>query len=225
MSSSPARLWTLALLLLLPACSEYGFNDEGREAGGGVGPGPGDGGSGGGAGDGGSDDGDTGSTVVPGDEDDCKTTMHVRIGLAVDDWFEAWVDGTRLGEAESWWASTWYEMDLECGQHVIAVHGVDYYQAISGFISVVEIDGQVAYLSGDGSGWRGTLTPPTGNAWKVPGFDDSSWTDEEPCQEASALGWWGNNPSDLRALGAWWIWSQPCEQLGESWFRIAIDVE
>ncbi|MFZ5479011.1 MAG: hypothetical protein ACOZNI_19730 [Myxococcota bacterium] len=212
------------LIALLTACSEYevsakpdhGAGDER------VPLGPDDEGEG----DTGDDVG--GGTVTEPDDDEttdepCVGTKRVRIGLAADDYWEGWVDGVAFGSAEHWWEAAWYEMELSCGEHVVSVYATDLHQAISGFIAVFEVDGEPTRVTGDGT-WR--VTPGHGErGWQDPGFDDSGWDMGTSCETSSATGWWGGNPADLLSMGAWWIWSGECLELGDASFRTTVVVE
>ncbi|MCK6505612.1 hypothetical protein L6R53_19805 [Myxococcota bacterium] len=220
----PRLLPLAALLPLLAACSDYGFAnpapgnldplDTGR---------PGEEGDGGGGG--GGDGGQPGGPTDPETEGDpCEETRTVRFGLAADDIWTAWVGGQELGPVEQWWQTTWNEVELECGEHVLAVYATDAHQAISGFIAEVQVEGRVVARTGDGS-WRVHDGDPGGNAWKDPAFDDSGWGTGLGCDVAAATGWWGNQPADLTGAGAWWIWPRDCLSLGDAAFRLRFTVE
>lgn len=164
---------------------------------------------------------DSGSVIVP--PEDCDAGRTVRFGLAADDVWEAWVDNTSVGTAESWWQATWLEANLDCGSHVLAVYATDLHQAISGFIAVVEVEGVVVNTSADGS-WK-VLAGRGEPGWKTPSYDDGAWGAGQPCESASATGWWGGSPADLLAAGAWWLWPQECLALGDGSFRLRFEVE
>ena len=172
------------------------------------------------------DDDDATGTGEASEQDDaepCEGARHVRIGLAADDYWEGFIDGVAFGAAEHWWEAAWYEMELECGEHAIAVYAADLHQAISGFIAIVEVEGEPVTRTGDGA-WR-VAAGSGGSGWQEPGFDDSSWDVGTSCEATSAMGWWGDSPPDLRAAGAWWIWSGECLNLGDARFRITVNVE
>lgn len=206
-------------MLLLLACTEYGYSDlEGDKAGG-----AGDSGfRPGGGHEGQEDSGREGEVVETGDDGACAGRHELRLGLAVDDWWEAWIDGEYVGEAEHWWESTWIEQEVEGCEHVIAVHGRDLHQAISGFIAEAWVDGELAAQTGDGRWLVYEGHAPDG--WHEVGYDDSAWSAGEACDRASATGWWGESPPDLRASGAWWIWPHECLDLGEASFRVNVDL-
>jgi hypothetical protein len=167
------------------------------------------------------DDRGGGGTVT--DVDPCEGSKHVRLGLAADDYWEGWVDGVAFGSAEHWWEAAWTEMDLACGEHVISVYATDLHQAISGFIAVFEVEGEPVSVTGDGR-WRVTAGHGA-RGWQEPGFDDSGWDVGTSCEESSARGWWGTSPVDLQEMGAWWIWSGECLNLGDASFRVTVTVE
>lgn len=210
------------LLLLLLACSEYdlrakpgdgGALDTARD----TAPGADTAGSGG-------DESGVGEADGSVPDDPCDAPdRHLRVGLAVDDVFELYVDGVAYGGVEEWWTTHWYEADLGCGSHTVAVHGTDLHQAISGFIAVVEVDGAVVALTGDGQ-WRVSGEAPAGD-WTAPGYDDGAWGAGWGCDVATARGWWGTSPAELNELGAWWLWPRDCLALGEGWFRYDFVVE
>lgn len=210
------------LLLLLLACSDYAVSGRKDEPGRGDRP-PKDGPA--------ADTGDLpapddgsgdGEGTVPDDGDGCEGTRTVRLGLAADDVWTAWIDGNELGTAEHWWEATWFDLSLDCGPHVLAVYATDAHQAISGFVAAVEVDGALASVTGDGS-WKVTAGHGA-QGWHGAGFDDSGWGTGVPCEQGSATSWWGGSPEDLRALGAWWIWSGECLALGDASFRLTFDV-
>jgi hypothetical protein len=172
------------------------------------------------------DTGGTASGTVtddPGDTGCTSGSHHVRIGLAADDVWTAWLDDAALGTAESWWQTTWIDADVGCGPHVLAVFATDLHQAISGFIAAVYVDDELRTVTNDGA-WRVTAGHGA-DGWRTAHFDDSGWSTGVPCEASSATSWWGGSPDDLRALGAWWIWSGECLDLGNGSFRWTFDVE
>ncbi len=213
------------LLALLVACSDYEFSDGKRE------PGdrpPRD--EPGAETDTSAVEGDTGDTGagtvdVPGEEGDpCAATHTVRIGLAADDVWTAWIAGQELGPYEQWWETVWSTVELECGTYTLAVYATDAHQAISGFIGRVEVDGAVVAQTGDGSWKVYDGRPPAGTDWHRTAYDDSAWGTGQGCEYGAATGWWGSSPADLTGAGAWWIWPRDCLALGDAAFRVTISV-
>lgn len=208
------------MLLLLVACSDYGYTGAGDPPGH---PGDGKGPQALDTAEEEAQGGDSGAWTETEDTEPCAGTHTVRVGLAADDVWEAWVDEQALGTAEHWWETVWTEVQVGCGTHVVSVHATDLHQAISGFIAEVYVDGVRVSQTGD-STWVTTQGDgPTG--WRAPDYDDAGWMSPTPCEKSSAESWWGSNPPDLRASGAWWIWSNACLDLGESAFRMVFDVE
>lgn len=169
------------------------------------------------------DSGDPGGGTVPDDGDPCAATHTVRIGLAADDIWTAWIAGQELGPAEQWWETVWNEVELECGTYALAVYATDAHQAISGFIGRVEVDGVLVAQTGDGR-WKVYDGDPGGTAWRRSVYDDSAWGTGQGCETSSATGWWGSSPADLISQGAWWIWPRECLALGDAAFRVTITV-
>lgn len=174
------------------------------------------------------DDGeDTGGGAIPDETDTssepCTSTKTVRIGVTADDWWEGWLAGQHFGEQEHWWETTWTELEVPCGEHVLAIYATDLHQAISGFIGQVEIDGVVVAQSGDGQ-FLVHAGQPEGE-WQRASYDDSAWGVGQGCNYADATGWWGSSPTDLVSAGAWWIWPNDCLSLGDAAFRLPISVQ
>lgn len=207
-----------SLLFALLGCSEYDLtgkpgHDGAPDTAADTGPGVDTAGSGGRDSGAGEADGSVPDTGDPCDAAD----RRVRVGLAVDDVFELYIDGVAYGGVEEWWTAHWYEATVGCGAHTVAVHGTDLHQAISGFIAVVEVDGAMVSATGDGA-WRVAGEAPGGD-WTAAAFDDSAWGAGWGCDVSTARGWWGSSPVELTDLGAWWIWPRDCLALGEGWFR------
>lgn len=207
-------------LALLLACSDYGFSGDPPGNQGGLHPG----GPGQDTGEG-DDSGEPWDPANPETgEEPCEETRTVRFGLAADDVWTAWIAGQELGPVEQWWETSWNTVELDCGEHVLAVYATDAHQAISGFIAQVEVEGRIVAQTGDGT-WKVYDGDPGGNDWKDPAYDDRAWGDGQPCEVGAATGWWGSSPADLTGAGAWWLWPRDCLALGDAAFRLRFTVE
>ncbi len=152
-----------------------------------------------------------------------KDTWDLEVELTMDDAWAMWIDGDSMGSSTGWsHADTIAETVTITheGPHVVAVHGWDEYSVISGFLSVVKVDGTVEALTGDGQ-WKMTTTEPDPK-WIYAQYDDSAWGAPARCTDTSP---WGTTPAVLRDQGAEWIWhNSNCRVLGEAWFRLIVTI-
>lgn len=146
-----------------------------------------------------------------------STDYDISVIVTADDRVELFIDGTpqTLPNGEDWQNADIIETTLSSGTHIIAVHGVDVANVISGVLVAVYVDGIAETLSGDGQ-WLSTGTAPSSD-WIQTLFDDSSWSIAPLCSDSSTWGTYWN--ADLYKAGLQWIWSRDCRDLGEGWFR------
>ncbi len=148
---------------------------------------------------------------------------EVEMLITADDQWRGWIDGTPISASNqtSWSYSDSLNWTLESGTHVIAIHAEDVASVISGFNSVLWVDGVREYRTGDGV-WKMTNTMPASD-FIYDTFDDSSWSTAIVCADQSTWGtYW---PADFIAEGAEWVWwASSCGDLKEAWFRMVIEL-
>ncbi len=141
---------------------------------------------------------------------------------SVDDAWYGYVDEVYYGSYSGWNTSDTISVTMDSGQHVLAVYGWDTGAAIAGFISAVQVDGVTESLTGDGS-WVMVDSTSDSN-WYTIGYDDSAWGAAQLCNSSSVSQYWGSSPSDLTSLGAQWIWHTSCTSLGDSYYRLVLEL-
>ncbi len=148
---------------------------------------------------------------------------EVEVLLTADDQWLGWIDGTSISAPNqtSWSYTDTLTWTLQSGTHVLAIHAEDVASVISGFNSVVWIDGVREVRTGDGV-WKMTNTMPSSD-FIYDTFDDSSWSTAIVCADQSIWGtYW---PADFIAEGAQWVWwTSSCGDLQEAWFRLVIEL-
>ena len=98
-------------------------------------------------------------------------------------------------------------------------------EAIAAFLSSVVIDGDVTFVTGDGSWQMSDSGPAPG--WLSPGFPSSAWDEPVPCTDLGPWGNWSSLPLDH---GARWVWYHPTGDCrapvswGEAWFRLEFNL-
>jgi len=150
----------------------------------------------------------------PGDAGDHR----VELELTGDDGWEAWIDGDPFTAANygTWSSADHLEWPLGPGEHVLAVHGYDYYGGLAGFQAALWVDGELRTATGDGT-WRQVSAAPDAD-WLDATYDDSAWSPEIVCADPS--GWGNPDLDDLPAAGAKWVWwTSDCAALGSAWLR------
>ena len=160
--------------------------------------------------------------IQTGSGEDPIVEYAVQIELTADDAWEGWIDGVAMDAGlQGGWSSTGtYDYTLESGTHVFAVHATDQAAVIAGFIASVRVDGSTEVLTGGGD-WVFSASSPS-SSWTDPAFDDSSWSAPYPCGDTSP---WGSAPSSLLTEGAVWVWHDSnCRALGESWYRLVLEL-
>ncbi len=147
----------------------------------------------------------------------------VEVLLTADDQWLGWIDGTSITAPNqtSWSYTDTLTWTLESGTHVLAIHAEDTASVISGFNSVIWIDGVREYRTGDGV-WKMTNTMPASDFIDAT-YDDSAWSPAIVCADQSTWGtYW---PADFIAEGAQWVWwTSDCGDLKEAWFRLVIEL-
>lgn len=147
----------------------------------------------------------------------------VEVLLTADDEWRGWIDGTPISATNqtSWSYTDTLTWTLESGTHVLAIHAEDVGSVISGFNSVIWIDGVRTTRTGDGD-WRMIDTLPATD-FIYDTFDDSGWSTAIVCSDQSIWGtYW---PADFIAEGAEWVWwTADCGNLQEAWFRLELEL-
>ncbi len=150
-------------------------------------------------------------------------TYTIDIFLTADDAWDAWVDGVAQQGTNTtvWNYFDTLTLDLDSGDHVLAIHARDQASVISGLIAVVAVDGVDTWVTGDGS-WRMTATQPPAD-WTDTAFDDSAWSPAVTCASQSTWGtYW---PTPFYDRGASWVWwTDNCSDLQSAWFRLPISL-
>jgi hypothetical protein len=158
---------------------------------------------------------------------DCMEIAHtIDISITVDDVWQGWADGAVLAEeTHGWNVMSEFSLSMDSGPHVIAIHGWDTGAAISGHLSSIAVDGEVWFMTGDGS-WR-VSTDPVPEAWQEVGFDDSAWMVPVACSDTSP---WASWTPDILTDGAMWTWYEPdgaCRDpsaYGSAYYRLSFEL-
>lgn len=172
-----------------------------------------------------SDDPASPETLVTlvGEGEDPIITHDVELWITADDAWRGWMDGvefTAPGQ-NGWGTLDRVPFSLDTGSHTLAIYATDTAMAISGFISVLYVDGAIGWLSGDAHWLLSASNPGTG--WEALGFDDSAWVTPSRCSDTSP---WGSVPSAMYAEGAVWVWGNTnCRVLGEVWLRLDFELD
>ncbi len=126
--------------------------------------------------------------------------------ITTDDEYDLYVNGQYIGSDTSWEnAETYSSIELQSGENVVAVVGVDTGWA-EGVLAELIID---SVREGTSTSWKVSLSPGTG--WESPGFDDSGWANASD-RGAYGTGDWGTNVSGMPTdTPAHWIWSAGAE--------------
>jgi len=153
---------------------------------------------------------------------DCEERYYdVDLHVTVDDTWTGTIDGDDITASSGWSGVDTFEWELDSGPHVITIHGEDIGEAITAFLASVVIDGDVEFVTGDGS-WSMSQDGPEAG-WLAPGFSDAHWDRPIPCSDTSPWGEWDGLPLDH---GAAWVWYSPdgdCRSpyaWSEAWFRL-----
>lgn len=149
----------------------------------------------------------------------------VRVTLAVDDSYDFWLDGQRYAQnVQDYQTAEVYEGtgtwgQLSSGLHVIAVFArdskSDLVTGIAGMLAKVEINDQLAFLTGShanlsaGSYWYTAppSTPPTDDTWTQVGPRPAGWIPNQICTVAGGDPRIPYVPSELS--GAGFVWNDP----------------
>ena len=160
------------------------------------------------------------SATFEGTGEDPVISYDLTLDLTADDAWRGWVDGVEFAGANqnTWSSADTVSFTLESGEHVLAIYATDTAMAIAGLLAALQIDGELAWVTGD-SGLLLTDTEP-GAGWQEVGFDDGGWSTPVACADTSP---WGSSMSALTGLGARWVWwTSDCRDLGEAWFRLTL---
>ncbi|TNE87887.1 MAG: hypothetical protein EP330_16445 [Deltaproteobacteria bacterium] len=149
--------------------------------------------------------------------------FEVTVTATADDRLDLWIDGApvSLPNGNAWSRSDAVTVELNPGWHTIAAKGTDVARVISGFRAEVDIDGTLAYATGDGS-WTVYPTYP-GAGWEQPGYPTAGWNTPSVCADASPWGtYW---PTLLSGGPSKWVWDTAnCRTLGQAWFRLDFEL-
>jgi subtilisin family serine protease len=153
------------------------------------------------------------------DNNNPTDTIIMELIISGDNGEEVYVNGSYLGNSNSWITASSYTVMLNDGDNVIAVKGIDV-NGIAALIAELQVDGETFYSD---SNWKVSTVYQLG--WEDPDFDDSSWTN------ATEHGSYGVSPWRSRVSGftsgspAKWIWSADNEGDNTVYFRYTVSVE
>ena len=121
------------------------------------------------------DDGATATTsqsvTVSGSSGDggSQDPVELTLTLSADNADEVYVNGQYLGSSGNWMQASTYTVNLQPGENVIAVKGIDA-GGVAAFIAYMSWAGGSAVSD---SGWKVSTSAASG--WNSTGFDDSGW--------------------------------------------------
>ena len=134
-------------------------------------------------------------------DEDCKYELGVL--AAADDSVTAYLDGTKLGDTSGWSDVGNWVQSITGGTHHLAFAAKDNSGVVTGFISAVYINGDVAFVTGEGSFLATATTPATG--W------ETSTAGMVPDTEATkCLSRWSSGVTAITGAGATWVWEGDC---------------
>jgi subtilisin family serine protease len=138
--------------------------------------------------------------ILSGDNNDIVTTT-MDLTLSGDNGEEVYINGNYVGSSSNWTSATSYIAELNVGNNIIAVKGMDDGGAAA-LIVEIQVNGETRYSD---SNWK--ISNVYQQGWENTDFDDSSWTN------ATEYGSYGVSPWRKRVSGldnasqANWIWS------------------
>jgi len=98
--------------------------------------------------------------------------------FSVDDGYELYVNGSRVGEAEDWKSFSWFDIGpfLRGGSNVLAVRARNGIESPAGMVGQVQVEqaGQASLVFSTDASWRSSASEPAGFA--NTDFDDSTWS-------------------------------------------------
>ncbi|PKG97510.1 putative Ig domain-containing protein [Paraglaciecola sp. MB-3u-78] len=153
------------------------------------------------------------------DNNNPTDTITMDLIISGDNGEEVYVNGSYLGNSNSWNTASSYTVELNDGDNVIAVKGIDV-DGVAALIAELQVDGETFYSD---SSWKVSTVYQPG--WEAPDFDDSSWTN------ATKYGSYGVSPWRSRVSGftsgspAKWIWSADNDGDNTVYFRYTVSVE
>lgn len=154
-----------------------------------------------------------------------REDYDITLVITADDEWEGWLNGDKLVTThhDNWQSPDELDFTLPSGRHIVALHSWDKFRVVSGLIGYIEVDGSIAYLTGDDDFKLSATTPPSD--WHDPAFDDSSWPIAPRCSAATASTWGTYWPKRYYDVGAAWIArSSDCRSFGDAWYRVVIDL-
>ncbi|WP_337176392.1 HEAT repeat domain-containing protein [Paludisphaera sp.] len=125
-----------------------------------------------------------------------KEPSRLALFAAADNAFELYLDGKKIAAGDDWRNPSRVDVEVETGRHVLSAWASNEAPGLAGFLvagGVLPL-GQGAPVHTNPS-WKATAEAPTGDAWKMPDFDDSSW------QAAADFGEFGVEPWGRLAQG------------------------
>ena len=138
--------------------------------------------------------------ILSGGSNDIVTTI-MELTISGDNGEEVYINGNYVGSSSNWTSATSYIADLNVGNNIIAVKGMDDGGAAA-LIAEMQVNGETRYSD---RSWK--ISNVYQQGWENTDFDDSSWTD------ATEYGSYGVSPWNKRVNGldnasqANWIWS------------------
>jgi len=171
------------------------------------------------------------TTHIEGVDYDCDSRREflAKMYIAVDDAYDACVNGATLGSGTSHRESDYWELIMESGLNTVGVNGWDVSGVTAAFGMWIEVAGTEYFTEGDratepdATAWR--YFPTSGEApqttWCDQSFDDSSWGPARFADEVGD-GAWLYQPDELARLGVTWLWDGNPPGLSDSWFRIKL---
>jgi hypothetical protein len=145
---------------------------------------------------------------------DEKCAYELGVYAAVDSWATVYLDGSELDTTYSW-KDPWVWTDsISGGTHHLAFMAKGGKEGVAGFIASVFINGDVAYVTGEGSFMATSTTPAAG--WETSTVGMVPDTVATKCLSA-----WSSGSTDITDTGAQWVWDALCwdtETYPENWY-------